>query len=56
MPSSSSLPLKAFDLSIIKAYGNPKSFPNSILVDKNYEGEVSINTNRIQDSRPRFIE
>lgn len=30
--------------------------PNSILVDKNYEGEVSINTNRIQDSRPRFIE
>ena len=34
MPSSSSLPLKAFDLSIINAYGNPKSFPNSILVDK----------------------
>ena len=30
--------------------------PNSILVNKNYQGEVSINTNRIQDSRPRFIE
>ena len=30
--------------------------PNSILVDKNYKGEVSINTNRMQDDRPRLTE
>ena len=59
MPSSSSLPLRAFDLSIIKAYGNPDDIRGQVKPrdQAEYENEdmIFLRIDPFGDSRSNYI-